>query len=245
MTTQCQREESGYEDEYVRRQVDLGSPRRKPTRALVADSHDESLDEPARPPCGSTTMPAAGASEAVRWLLTLADQLLRGSSDEGRRQFLGRPTTLEWSRLERVARLRDEFHATANRVARFAVDDCPSVDPVRTTAPTAASAVPPEQLLSQLDLTAGRLIAVLTPLAPRDWTRTCLMGDRVVTLGELVERVLDGAAHDLLELLRAAPVLAPEGVVTLTHGRSRRDRREAHLQTYSAARKENQDAAAL
>jgi hypothetical protein len=243
VTTECQRKESGHDDEDVR--LDLGRPHRSSTPALIADAHDESLDETGRRPCVSITTTAAGAPEAVRWLLTLANQLLRGSSDEERRHLLGRPTTLEWSPLERVARLRDELHATANRVARFAVDDCPSVDPVRVTAPTAASVVlPPEQLLFQLDLTAGRLIALLTPLSSRDWTRTCLMGDRVVTLGQLVERVLDGAAHDLIELLQAAPP-APEGVVTLTHGRSRRDRREAHLQTYSATRKANQDAAAF
>jgi hypothetical protein len=71
------------------------------------------------------------------------------------------------------------------------------------------------------------------------------LGDRVVTLGELVERVVDGAAHDLLELLQAAPLLMPEGVVVLSHRRSPRDRRETPLQTYSTTRRANHDAAAL
>jgi hypothetical protein len=113
--------------------------------------------------------------------------------------------------LERVARLRDELHATANRVARFAVDDLPIVDPARTTTPTDASMLAPEQVLSRLELTAGRLITLLEPLSAREWARTGRMGDRLVTLGEIVDRVVHGAAHDLLDLLGSTAGLVPVG----------------------------------
>jgi hypothetical protein len=179
-------------------------------------------------------------SEVVRRLVALANRLLGAGPDGEGRRVVGRPT-LDRSRLDRVARLRDEFHATANRVARFAVDDCPNVEPVRITAPSVASTIlPPTQLLSQLHLTASRLIRMLTPLSSGDWTRTCLMGGRVVTLGDLVGQVLDGAARDMLELLETAP----ERVVTLSHRRSARDRSQVDVATTSSWRMEHRDAAA-
>lgn len=210
-----------------------------------ADRHDESPDEPTCPACGSTSMTAAGSPGAVRRLVTLASQLLRGSTDEERRHLLGCPTTPGWSPVERVALLRDELQVTANRVARFGVDDHPIVDPVLITAPTAASAaLAMEQLLFQLDLSAGRLIALLDPLSPRDWTRTCRVGDRLVTLGELVAGVVHRATHDLVDLLPAAPVLAPDGMAALTDARPPPDRREAHSPNCSPMREVNPSAAA-
>lgn len=122
---------------------------------------------------------------------------------------------------------------TANRVARFGVDDHPIVDRIRITASTAAGALGPEQLLFQLDLSAGRLIALLGPLSDWDWTRTCHLDGRLVTLGELVDRVLHGAVHDLLDLLHAAPVLAPKRLRVATDGRSQRDRSDEHQSRYS------------
>lgn len=51
--------------------------------------------------------------------------------------------------------------------------------------------------------------AVLEPLFARDRVRAELMGDRRVTLGELVDGVLDGSAHDLLDVLDVEPLLVP------------------------------------
>lgn len=195
--------------------------------------HDEERHETTCPVCGSTSTTPADAAEAVRRLVALARRLLRGESDEARRHLSGRPTTFDWSLWERTARLRDELHVTANRVARFGVDDHPIVDRIRITASTAAGALGPEQLLFQLDLSAGRLIALLGPLSDWDWTRTCHLDGRLVTLGELVDRVLHGAVHDLLDLLHAAAVLAPERLRVPTDGRSQRDRSDEHQSRYS------------
>jgi hypothetical protein len=128
--------------------------------------------------------------------------------------------------LERVALLRDELHVTANRVARFEIEEHPIVDPLWIAAPTAASAVlGAEQLIAQLDLAAVRLIALLEPLSSRDWMRAGLIGDRLVTLGELVDRVLQRALHDLLDLLDARPLLAPDKGAAASEGRTLPERR--------------------
>jgi hypothetical protein len=141
------------------------------------------------------------------------------------------------SRLERVARLRDELYATANCVARFGLDEHPVVDLVRITGPTATgAALGPAQLPFRLATSARRLIALLEPLWARDWTRTGGMGERVVILGDLVDRVLHGASHDLLDLLRPAPVLAQQGVAAIADRRIRPDPRETRSPTNSAGR---------
>jgi hypothetical protein len=163
------------------------------------------------------TRPSAnGAPDAVRRLLALAGDVLRRGADE--------------AALQRVARLRDELHVTANRVARFDLDEHPSVDPVRVMAPTAASSLlTPEQLVFQLELTAGRLINLLDPLTPRDWARTCRVGDGSLTLGALVHQVLDQAVDDLVDLRRSAPAKVAvlesrrERTVQVTAGGGRRD----------------------
>jgi hypothetical protein len=194
-------------------------------------------DEPTCPARGSASTTADNAPDAVRRVVGLARQLLGGGSDEQRRNVDGRPPTVDEARLERVARLRDELYATANRVARFGLDEHPVVDLVRITGPTATSAaLGPAQLLFQLDMSASRLIAILEPLSARDWTRTGGMGERVVTLGDLVDRVLHGASHDLLDLLRPAPVLAQQGVAAIAERRIRRDPRETRSPTHSAGR---------
>jgi hypothetical protein len=120
----------------------------------------------------------------------------------------GRPvqaTPLDSSRLERLARLGDELHATANRVARFAVDEHPVVDPVRIMkASTAGAVLAPERVLFRLDITAERLIAALEPLSAHEWAGTGQVDNRLVTLGEVVDGVLHGAFHDVLDLIRPA-----------------------------------------
>jgi hypothetical protein len=114
-------------------------------------------------------------------------------------------TPLDNSRLERLARLGDELHATANRVARFVVDEHPVVDPVRVMkASIAGAALAPEWVLFRLDFTAERLRAALEPLSAVDWARIGQMDNRLVTLGEVVDGVLHGAVHDVLDLIRPA-----------------------------------------
>jgi hypothetical protein len=182
-----------------------------------------SRDEPTCPtPATSTT--AAGASDAVRELLALVKRVVTPRSDEVLGARFDRATTHGRAPPERVARLRDELHVTANRVARFAVAEHPVVDPVRITAPTAASsALGAEQLTVQLEVTAGRLIDLLGRLSPGDWSRTCRTGGRLVTLGELVDRVLDGATSDLLDLSPAGSERAGPS----SQGRSRHDECDA------------------
>jgi len=192
------------------------------------------------PRCGSTSTTAADAPDAVRWIVALAGQLLREDPQHEGLHPGGSPEQLA-ARLQRVARLRRELHVTANRVARFGVDEHPILDPVQVSTPIVSSAgLAPGRLLFQLDLAAGRLVALLDVLSADDWTRAGQMGDRLMTLGELVERVLHTSAHDILDLLPAAP----ERVAIPTDERSRRDRRPSPRPRSSLGRKVDQGATA-
>ncbi len=142
----------------------------------------------------------AGVRDAVRGLVVLADQLVHEDP-----QRLPRCSTPFTVRLARVARLRDELHVTANRVCRFRDDAHPVVDPIRITAPISGSRAP-AQLIFQLDLTAGRLVAHVDALSDDGWTRSGKVGGEFVTLGEVVERVLQRSTHDLLALVDDATV---------------------------------------
>ena len=191
--------------------------------------------------CGWRSTTVVDAVDVVRRLAVLASHLLHEDAE----QHHDRPSSELTSRLQRVARLRDELHVTANRVARFGDEENPFLDPVRITAPIASSAVlAPAHLLFQLDLTAARLVGHLDALSAADWTRTGRMGDRVVTLGGLVGDVVHTSTHDLLDLLHAAPVCAPEGVTLLDDGRTRRDRRDSLRSTYSPIRQGPRDVTA-
>ena len=107
--------------------------------------------------------------------------------------------------LIRVARLRDEFHVTANRIASFDAYNDHVLSPVRVAGRTTTTAVlGPEQVLAQLEEAASRLIALLETRPARDLTHVTRVGDGLVTLGELVDRVLAGATRDLRELLAAS-----------------------------------------
>jgi hypothetical protein len=193
--------------------------------------------------CGPSSARAMDATSAVRQLVTLARGLLDGSVDKERWRYSTR--SLPWASLQRVALLRDEFHVTANRVARFGFDEHPIVDPVRIAAPTAASAVlAPGQLVFQLDLAAGRLIALLDDLTLRDWTRTCRMGDRIVTLGELVDGLLDEAVDDLLDLLQTVPEHESNGAAALLAERGPLDRRDANVPALLPVKGTSRDGAA-
>jgi hypothetical protein len=180
----------------------------------------------------------------VRGLFSLARQLLRGASDEEHRRQLG-PRTIESSALDRVARLRDELHATANRVTRFGVEEHPLVEPIRIPAPRATNTVlGPEQLLFQLGLSANRLVALIEPLTPRDWVRTGRVGDRLVTLGEIVNGVLRRAYHDLLQLLQVEPMVPTRQLrlAMVTEARSHANS-YPELPRYSSAREASRNVA--
>ena len=194
----------------------------------------ESLGEVACSACVSGPMTAADAKTAVQRVVVLANHLLREEPGQCP------PPNALGARQRRVARLRDELHVTANRVARFGYDENPFLDPVRITAPTASSAVlAPGQLLCQLQLTAARLIEHLDALSTADWMRTGRMGDQVVTLGNLVEGLVHTGTHDVLDLLQGTSWSAPEGVALLDDGRTRRVRRDSLRRTYARATREH------
>ena len=202
---------------------------RHPSSARYDDPHREV-------PCSRCGSRSTGP-DAVRRVVDLACQLLREDPGPNPR----RPRSELTSRLQRVARVRDALHATANRVARFDDDEHPVLDPVRVTAPTASRAVlEPAQLLFQLHLTAGRLVGHLDALSVADWSRTGRIDGRVVTLHDLVEGVVHTSTHDLLDLLDAAP----EGVTMLDDRRTRWHRRDSLLSTYSTMSKGPTDATA-
>lgn len=181
---------------------------------------------PTPSPCGSASTTAARAADVVRQLLTMAAALL-ADDRQGERAQIGRPMKLRRSRAERVARLRDEMHVTANRVARFDVEEFPLVDPVQIERPAASSAaLAPAQVLVRLELAAGRLGALLDRLPAGAWSRGCRMGARQVTLGELVDLVLCSAIEDLIDLQQAGRswALPAELVSTPTKETSRHAR---------------------
>jgi hypothetical protein len=114
----------------------------------------------------------------------------------------------------RVARLRNELHVTANRVARFGFDEHPILDRVRTPATTAVGGMlAPHLLLVRLDLTVDRLVGLLGLLDVDDWSRVGRIGNRQVTLGAIVDEVVQRGFDDLLGLLhagsRTCQVVAP------------------------------------
>jgi hypothetical protein len=143
----------------------------------------------------------ADACAAIQRLVLLARRLVR--SDPGPARPYLSTASFQESPLLRVARLRDELHVAANRVARFEVDDDPIIDPEPTLAATVAgAALTPGRLIVQVEMTASRLMALLDRLAADDWTRTGRVGDGVVTLGDLVDAVVDEAARDLSDRLQ-------------------------------------------
>lgn len=129
--------------------------------------------------CGPISMTVTEAPDAVRRLVDLADQLLCRDLDQPLIEVNSPP--------QRVARLRDELHITANRIVSFGDDEHPLLDPVRITVPLAgSSALAPAHVRFQLHVSAGRLLDHLDALSADDWTRIGWMGDRPVSLGELV-----------------------------------------------------------
>jgi hypothetical protein len=92
---------------------------------------------------------------------------------------------------QRVARLRNELHVTANRVARFRFEARPTVDVVRIPPTTAAGApLAPRVALYRLGLTVDRLVGLIGRLPADDWERVARVGDRQMTLGAIVDEAL-------------------------------------------------------
>jgi hypothetical protein len=90
----------------------------------------------------------------------------------------------------------------ANRVARFAVEPNPQLDPLLVRAPSAVSAVlGPGQLLYQLELSATRLKGLLDALRPEEWAAEGRAGARRARLGDLIDAVLQRGLDDLSNLL--------------------------------------------
>jgi hypothetical protein len=138
------------------------------------------------------TIAKGDATATVRLLVGLARNQLAAEAED-------QPVAPDQSPLDRVARLQDQLHVAGEQVAHLAVDPQPVVDPDQLVARWAAHReLTAEQLLFRLDLTAERLVAMIEPLSEREWHRTCRVGDRSVTLGELVAGMLERAREDLL-----------------------------------------------
>ncbi|MGE3447806.1 MAG: hypothetical protein AB7H92_09535 [Microbacteriaceae bacterium] len=160
--------------------------------------------------CGYQAADPVSAARSVSDLVVLARRALDPGEAAGGVDGPGRPSPAGCARFERVARLRDELHATANRVERFRLTDDPVIDAVRVRAARAASAMlSPGQVLHQLDLVADRLVQVLGALTPGEWRRVGRIGDSVITPGGLIDDVIHAARHDLLDM--AAVEGAPPG----------------------------------
>lgn len=152
--------------------------------------------------CGYASAAPATAARSVADLVALARRLLAPGGAARNADGLDRPPPAGCARFERVARLRDELHATANRVERVRLVDDPMIDAVRVRAARAVSAVlSPGQVLHQLDLVSDRLVEVLGALTPSEWRRVARLGEGVITLDGLIDDVLHGARHDLLDLM--------------------------------------------
>lgn len=152
--------------------------------------------------CGYASAAPATAARSVADLVALARRLLAPGGAARNADGLDRAPPAGCARFERVARLRDELHATANRVERVRLVDDPMIDAVRVRAARAVSAVlSPGQVLHQLDLVSDRLVEVLGALTPSEWRRVARLGEGVITLGGLIDDVLHGARHDLLDLM--------------------------------------------
>jgi hypothetical protein len=127
--------------------------------------------------------------------------------------------------IEGAARLRDELHAIANRVARVLTAPGASVSRVRIHAPTALAGASDRGLvLVLLGSSADRLADITDTMDPDQWELFGCVGSSFVTIAELVLMPLH-ASHRRLSLpptpLHASPI-------TL-HDRRRQDRAWSHL----------------
>ena len=151
---------------------------------------------------------SADAVDALRRLVAAATQVLVPANGE-ERPDQGPPGVSSAPAARRVARLRNELHVTANRVARFGFDAHPTVDVVRIPPTTAAEALlAPSVVLYRLGLAVDRLARLIGRLPADDWERVGLVGDRQVTLGAIVDEALQ-AGFELLRL-QSPPEARPD-----------------------------------
>lgn len=156
--------------------------------------------------CGYVAAGPSTAARAVSDLVVLARRVLELGDEAD--DLSGRVAASAGARFERVARLRDELHATANRVERFRLTDVPMIDLVRVHATRAATMMLSlGQILHQLDLVGDRLVVTLGALTPAEWRRVARVGDDTITLGGVVDDVVHAARHDLLELVAVGGAL--------------------------------------
>jgi hypothetical protein len=137
--------------------------------------------------CGFQAVAPAGTSSALRALpQACRDALRRG----------------DHAVVEEVARLRDELHAVANRVARLLVAPGSTLAAMDIGSPTAlAGPSNPELLVAILTMAAGRLADITDRLGEADWRLVGQLGPETVTVGQLVEVPL----HSAHRLLSATP----------------------------------------
>jgi hypothetical protein len=191
----------------------LGSGARRRAAATVA-GHDilERVESIARHPstarrhndvdvacpvCGWRSTTAAEAPEAIQRLVLLARRALDHRGSDGC-DVPGRMPSR--SAVERVARLRDEIHITANRVARFHLEEHPVLSRVWIDAPVVGCVtLAPGALVSQLELSAARLVQVVQACSVHDGNRTARMDGADVTIEDLLNSVLHTSVHDLLD----------------------------------------------
>lgn len=140
---------------------------------------------------------SADALDALRRLVAVATQLLEPTDSDERTDHGPLPGASAQA-ARRVTRLRNELHATANRVARFGFEARPTLDVVHVPPTAAAGALlAPRVVTYRLGLTIDRLAGLIARLSADDWKRVGLVGDRQVTLGALVDEALQ-VSHDLL-----------------------------------------------
>jgi hypothetical protein len=146
--------------------------------------------------------------DALRRLVAVATRLLVPADGAERSEPAPHGVGAE-SAAPRVARLRNELHVTANRVARFGFEARPTVDVVHVPPTAAAGALrAPRVVIYRLGLTVDRLAGLIARLSADDWKRVGLVGDRQVTLGAIVDEALQ-AGFDLLRL-QSPPEARPD-----------------------------------
>ena len=114
--------------------------------------------------------------------------------------------------LERAAFLRDEIHAVTNRVARLLVAPGSRLQRVTIYAPTAnATAESQAVVIDFLRISAERLARIVDSLRPDDWDSTGSVGDRAVTVADLIQVPLHHSHRDLVRNATGGdqPVVVP------------------------------------
>lgn len=146
------------------------------------------------PPLDDRPMNPAETSSALRALPRACRDALRTGDD---------------ALMEEVARLRDELHAVANRVARLLAAPGSALASMDIGSPTAlAGPSSPGLLVAVLTMTAERLASMADRLGEEDWRVIGHLGTQTVTIGQLVALPLH-SAHRILAAASGALHDAP------------------------------------